>query len=327
MHRSGTITGLLVAALALAVPATGSAKSTPKVKLRAVGAPPSKATAPGSAFTLRGRLVNTSRATQRPKLTITLRRTKTSAARKVATKRLRRVKPGRSLRYSVRVKLPSGLATGNYYVRTCALGACRFSSRRVKVRRPSTPKPPATTPIANRRRSPARRTPFDVLVFTSRRRSRRRRRSTRVRDLGPTERLRRHRRPATRPRSPRPTSSATAPSCSLGNIGDVAQRRPGGRVRGLLQGRRRLPRRRRRDRDRAGLGVPDRAARHARRRRGRRRRRTRRSRSPTAATRRASDAAGVLDAAATASTTSRATSAASRTCSPRSTRRPTPAAR
>ncbi len=146
MHRSGTITGLLVAALALAVPATGSAMSTPKVKLRAVGAPPSKATAPGSAFTLRGRLVNTSRATQRPKLTITLRRTKTSAARKVATKRLRRVKPGRSLRYSVRVKLPSGLATGNYYVRTCVLGACRFSSRRVKVRRPSTPKPPATTP-------------------------------------------------------------------------------------------------------------------------------------------------------------------------------------
>ena len=74
MHRSGTITGLLVAALALAVPATGSAKSTPKVKLRAVGAPPSKAASPGSAFTLRGRLVNTSRATQRPKLTITLRR-------------------------------------------------------------------------------------------------------------------------------------------------------------------------------------------------------------------------------------------------------------
>ena len=41
MHRSGTITGLLVAALALAVPATGAAKSTPKVKLRAVGAPSS----------------------------------------------------------------------------------------------------------------------------------------------------------------------------------------------------------------------------------------------------------------------------------------------
>ena len=159
MHRSGTITGLLVAALALAVPATGSAKSTPKVKLRAVGAPPSKAAAPGfGVHAARATGEHVARRRSAPSS-----RSRCGARRPPRRARWRRsgcdaVKPGRSLRYSVRVKLPKGLASGNYYVRTCALGACRFSSRRVKVRRPSTPKPPATTP-RSRRRSPARRTP------------------------------------------------------------------------------------------------------------------------------------------------------------------------
>ena len=106
----------------------------------------------------------------------------------------------------------------------------------------------------------------------------------------------------------------------------AAERRAGGRVRGLLQGRRRPARGRLGDRVRAGVGVPDRAAGHARRRRGRAQRRTRRSRSPTAGTRPASRCPST-GRAATASTTSRTTSAGSRTCSPRSTRTPTPAAR
>ena len=173
--------GLLAAAVALASPATGAAKSTPKVKLRSVGAPPSSA-APGASFTLRGQLVNTARSTQRPKLTVTLRKTKTSRAIKLTTKTLARVKAGRTLRYTATVKVPASLAEGSYYVRTCVSSVCKFSAKRLTVRKPAVapaPKPTPVTPGATATPTPvptaapaepkldfpATSGEFDVLVF------------------------------------------------------------------------------------------------------------------------------------------------------------------
>jgi PKD repeat protein/type 1 glutamine amidotransferase len=166
---------LLVAGLALTAPATAPAKpavdhavsrsAKPNTKLRSVGTPPRTA-APGSAFTLRGKLVNTSRSTQRPRLTITLRRTRTSAPHKLATATLRRVKKGRTLSYRVRVKLPAQLAEGRYHVRTCAGSVCRFSARRLIVRKRPTAPPPATPRPATPPGTPAPAFDFDVLVFT-----------------------------------------------------------------------------------------------------------------------------------------------------------------
>ncbi len=174
MSRSGIAAGALTAAVTLALCAPGAAQSAPKIKLRSVGSPPATAAAPGSAFTLRGRLLNVSRSTQRPAVTVTLRRTKDGFPRTVGTAGLRRVKAGRSLSYSVRVSLPKGLAEGNYYVRTCVSGACRFSSRRLKVRQPAvkppaSPTPQAATPAASPSPTPepTTKTPeYDVLVFT-----------------------------------------------------------------------------------------------------------------------------------------------------------------
>jgi PKD repeat protein/type 1 glutamine amidotransferase len=133
--------------MALGVPASGAAKSPTKIKLRTVGTPPSTA-APGASFTLRGQLTNTARTTQRPKVTITLRKTKTSSAIKLTTKTLPRVKSKRTLRYSVTVKLPASVAAGSYYIRTCASGACKFSSKRLTVGKPATaPAPQQPTPV------------------------------------------------------------------------------------------------------------------------------------------------------------------------------------
>ncbi|RKQ84793.1 PKD domain-containing protein [Solirubrobacter pauli] len=181
MFRSGTAVGLLAAALALGAPATGAAKSTPKFKLRTVGTPPATA-APGASFTLKGQLVNTARSTQHPQLTITLRRTKASRAIKLTTKTLPRVKAKRTLRFSATVKVPASLAAGGYHVRACVSGACKYSAKRLSVRKPvvtPAPKPaPVVTPItpgATPAPTPAPVEPtldfpattgeFDVLVF------------------------------------------------------------------------------------------------------------------------------------------------------------------
>ena len=149
MFRSGTAVGLLAAALALGAPATGAAKSTSKIKLRTVSAPPATA-APGSSFTLKGQLVNTARSTQRPKLTITLRKTKTSRAIKLTAKTLARVKAGRTLRYTATVKVPASLAEGSYYVRTCVSSVCKFSAKRLTVRKPAVAPAPPAEPVAIR---------------------------------------------------------------------------------------------------------------------------------------------------------------------------------
>src|SRR5690349_3426149 len=201
MFRSGTAVGLLAAALALGAPATGAAKSTPKFKLRTVGAPPTTA-APGASFTLKGQLVNTARSTQRPTLTITLRRTKASKAIRLTTKTLPRVKAKRTLRFSATVKVPASLAAGGYHVRACVSGACKYSAKRLSVRKPvvaPAPKPaPVVTPItpgATPAPTPAPVEPtldfpatsgeFDVLVF---RRGADATVAT-IRDLGKTEKF------------------------------------------------------------------------------------------------------------------------------------------
>ena len=189
MLRSGTVVGLLAAAVALGLPASGAAKSTSKIKLRSVGAPPRSA-APGASFTLRGQLVNASRSAQRPRLAITLRKTKTASPLRLTSKTLGRVKAGRSLRFGATVKLPASVPNGTYYLRACVSGSCRFSSTRLTVRRPvvapasaATPTPitptpitptpitpaasptPTPTPVEPKLDFPATSGEFDVLVF------------------------------------------------------------------------------------------------------------------------------------------------------------------
>ena len=111
----------------------------------------------------------------------------------------------------------------------------------------------------------------------------------------------------------------------LNTSGDVLTDAAAGRLRGLLPRRRRLRRHPLGDRDRARLGVPDRRPRHAlARARSRRRAGHRQGRRPRA--RRQQEPARVLAARRTSGTTSPPTSAAARTCSRPSTRRPTPAA-
>jgi hypothetical protein len=175
MYRSGTVACLLTAALVLAAPAA----ATSKVKLRSVGAPPASA-APGSAFTLRGTLVNSARSTQRPRVTVSLRTVKGGFARKLGTSTLRRVRAGRTLRFSIRVKVPATLRDGRYYLRLCTGTSCRYTARRLTVRKPATPAPPTTPPTTAPAPAPSPSptptpspTPepepvpeFDVLVFT-----------------------------------------------------------------------------------------------------------------------------------------------------------------
>ena len=235
-------------------------RRAPEAKLRTVGSPPSTA-APGASFTLRGQLVNTSRSTQRP--TSTSRCARRRRRRDQARDQDAASREGRPhapvLRHG---ELPAGLAEGTYYVRTCASGACRFSSMRAdgtQAREPPAPQPnravPAATPGATA--TPTAGDRVSCRSWTSRPRPARVRRarvhatgggtrpsprsatSARAGGFGVTE-------TDDASRSPRPTSSAIRAVVFLNTAGDVAQRRAAGRVPELLHRGRRLPRRRRR---------------------------------------------------------------------------------
>ena len=150
MHAARSLISAVPVALALAVPATAAAapadlvahaSAATTIKLNSVTSPPRAATA-GQRFTLKGTVTNRRTTSQRVTVQVSLRRTKTSSPTRVGTKTLNPIRAGRSAGYSINVKLPSTLAAGTYYVRTCtAYGkrstvpstACRFSERRIKV--------------------------------------------------------------------------------------------------------------------------------------------------------------------------------------------------
>ncbi len=150
MHAARSLISAVPVALALAVPATAAsapadlvahASAATTIKLKSVTSPPRAATA-GQRFTLKGTVTNRRITSQRVTVQVSLRRTKTSSPTRVGTKTLNPIRAGRSAGYSINVKLPSTLAAGTYYVRTCtAYGkrstvpstACRFSERRIKV--------------------------------------------------------------------------------------------------------------------------------------------------------------------------------------------------
>src|SRR3954453_10462212 len=111
--------GLLLAAPVLAharpVDATAHAAATKaRVKLNSISTPPRTA-APGQKFTVTGTVTNTSRVTRKPAVQISVRRTKGSFPTEIGRVTLRKIKPGHSLKYKVKVKIPLKLAAGKYY--------------------------------------------------------------------------------------------------------------------------------------------------------------------------------------------------------------------
>jgi PKD repeat protein/type 1 glutamine amidotransferase len=161
------------AAAAHAAPARDVVASASRTsKLLSLSSPPQVA-APGSVFRMRGRVANRSSRQARIRLTVTLRKTKTSRKLgRIGAKRLAPLRAGRTRRYKVRVRLPGGLAAGRYVLRACARIPgkgfhCRF--RRITVSgAPGTPPPappgqspggPQTPPGEQERR-------YRVLAFT-----------------------------------------------------------------------------------------------------------------------------------------------------------------
>ena len=197
--------------------------------------------------------------------------------------------PAIGCRSSCRRRWPTARTTCAH-ARASARGAadCRYATRKLKVaakptaatrRRPAhvpptprpgppTPQPDATPkPIPTAAAAgPGTGPKFDVLVFTG---------AARRRSRGPSPRSATSPRPAAS-RSPRARDASlfTADELKqfravvlLGDIGSPLSAAQEGRVRGLLQGRRRPARGRLGDRVRAAVELPDRGARHARRRR------------------------------------------------------------
>ena len=85
---------LLAPSVASAAPvdvvATAAAASKTRIKLKSINSPP-RVAAPGSSFTLKGRVTNTRRNTQRATVRITLRRTKGAFPKRVGLKTLARM--------------------------------------------------------------------------------------------------------------------------------------------------------------------------------------------------------------------------------------------
>ena len=166
MHPARSLIGALPIALALSAPAAATAApadlvadtaAATTIKLTSVTSPPRTATA-GQSFTLKGKVTNRRSTSQRATVQVSLSRTKSATPTRAATKTLARIRAGRSAGYTIKVRLPSSLAAGTYYVRTCTAygkrsrvtgGACKFSTRRITVARPAAPQP------APRRRLPS----------------------------------------------------------------------------------------------------------------------------------------------------------------------------
>ena len=164
-----------LAPLTLALLAPAAAQAAPTLKVRSVASPP-QVVAPGGSFSIASRVENSTRKSQRVRVRVTLRTTKYGKVRYTASAARKTLKARKSARYSVRVKLPSTLKEGRYYVRACADtgkvsgAACRFTTKRVTVRKaapapaPAPTAPPAAAPLPAP--GPTTAPEFKVLAFT-----------------------------------------------------------------------------------------------------------------------------------------------------------------
>ena len=154
MLRARHLACLAPVGLALLTPMSAAA-ATPQIKVRSVTSPP-QVVAPGSSFTITGQVASTSRKTTRLRVGVSLRTQKTGRPQLSEDSKRLTLKARRTGRFSVKVTLPSRLAEGVYYVRACVevgdtTDGCRFTSRRLTIRKaptpaPSTPTAPATAP-------------------------------------------------------------------------------------------------------------------------------------------------------------------------------------
>ncbi len=169
MPRARHLACLVPLAVALAAPAGADAAAKPSTRLASLSSPPATALAPGAGFTLTGRITNRTRRTARPKLTLSLRKTKTGVAHTLVRRTLARVKKGRTLRYRVKVTLSTRQAQGSFYLRGCARvgsgrSSCRFAKRRLTIKRPAAPAP---TPQPTSHPQPQPSSPISVLVLST----------------------------------------------------------------------------------------------------------------------------------------------------------------
>jgi X-Pro dipeptidyl-peptidase len=150
MTRSRAVVVTMLAAFALAPAATAAG---PPASVRPTSAPPASAAA-GDAFTLAGKVSNTSRRAARVRLTVSLRATRTSKnGRIAAVKYVPKLKPQRSRGYRVRVRVPASLAAGRYHVVTCVrvgnrAARCVFAKRRLAVEPAGRPRAGGAPPPA-----------------------------------------------------------------------------------------------------------------------------------------------------------------------------------
>src|SRR5688500_11985353 len=121
--RRAHLSCLAVAGIALCAPASAVAqpaaepqgRAAATVRLLSVSSPPSTA-GPRESFSITGRVRNATAIAARPRLTVTLRRSKTTTRfRKVRAQRLVKVGSGDTLRYRSRIKLPADIAPGRYF--------------------------------------------------------------------------------------------------------------------------------------------------------------------------------------------------------------------
>ena len=138
-------------------PADAAKARVAKLQLQRLGSTPASIQA-GRAFRARGRVANRrGRRAQGGRLTFSLRRTRTTPARRGTRLRaanVKRVKGGRSRRFSVRVRVGRGVPAGRYVLFACVrrgkgAGKASCRTRRMRVTapaRPGTPPGPHTPP-------------------------------------------------------------------------------------------------------------------------------------------------------------------------------------
>ena len=269
--RSGGALLLALAGCAL-LPQAVAAK--PAVKIKKVGLPPAAEVMAGSSFKLAAKVKNRSQRATRPKVTVRLHSALKGKGRKAASRRLSKLKSGRSRNLKLTVRVPASMSAGRRYVTVCVKArrttTCKLAGRRVRIGRPPTTPPnpepepePGPEPAAGARPALRRARPHRVPLDRGRRRDGGRRRG----DQGgrPGRRVQ-GRRGAGLPRRVHRGQPHELPHRGLPqHFGRRPQRQRAERVRGLLQAGRRLPRDRLGDQRGAGLGVHDQPPRNARR--------------------------------------------------------------
>ena len=172
LHARPRPGGALLLALATCalLPATAAAK--PAVKIMSLGSPPRAAVETGATFELATKLKNRTDKATRPRVTVRLHSKKSGKGRRVAARRLAKLKAGRSTSIDVLVRVPASMDAGRYYATLCVKSRggtkCKRAARRAELKKPpappGNPNPPGNPP--GNPKPPGNPNKFDVLVFT-----------------------------------------------------------------------------------------------------------------------------------------------------------------